>query len=269
MTRAFNEDDTLALTRRLADAAWTAIRPHFRCGVETENKKVGTAGYDPVTLADKAAEDAIRTILKQERPEDGIDGEEYGAHEGPSGWQWLIDPIDGTRAFLAGLPVWTTLIALVDPDGHPVIGMIDQPVLGERYVGAPSGAFLETAGGREALKVSDCQDLREAIIATTDPFIMTPAEQGAWTHLRHTARITRYGLDAYGYARLAGGTIDLVCETGLQAHDVAALIPVVRGAGGVARDWRGNEAKLGSQIACAASEAVFEQALISLRRSAI
>lgn len=267
MTYRFDENEMLALAGRLADAAWQAIRPHFRAGIDAENK--ASTGYDPVTVADRAAEEAIRTILMAERPQDGIDGEEFGHQPGPSGWTWLIDPIDGTRAFLAGLPVWTTLIALADPDGNPVIGMIDQPVLAERYVGSPSGSFLQTPAGEARLQVSSCHDLRQAIIATTDPFIMTPAEQGAWTHLRHTARVSRYGLDAYAYARLAGGTIDLVCETGLQAHDVAALIPIVRGAGGVARDWRGNEAKLGSQIACASSEAVFEQALISLRRSAI
>ena len=150
-----------------------------------------------------------------------------------------------------------------------MLGLIDQPVVGERYIGAPSGSFLETKGERRPLRVSACDDLRNSIIATTDPFIMTPPEQGAWTHLRHTARITRYGLDAYAYGRLSAGSIDLVCETGLQPHDVAALIPVVRGAGGIARDWRGNEAKLGPQIACAASEPLFEQALISLRRSAL
>ncbi|WP_084420513.1 inositol monophosphatase family protein [Henriciella litoralis] len=264
------EDKLVDLAQRLADAAWAAISPHFRAGIDAENKSTGSgAPYDPVTAADKAGERAIREILANERPDDGIDGEEYGTSAGSSGWTWLLDPIDGTRAFLAGLPVWTTLIALVDPDGNPVIGLIDQPVLAERYIGTPSGSFLQTPAGRTPLKVSSCDDLRQAIIATTDPFIMTPPEQGAWTHLRHTARITRYGLDAYAYARLAGGTIDLVCETGLQAHDVAALVPVVRGAGGIARDWHGNEAKLGSQIVCAASEGVFQQALISLRRSAL
>lgn len=269
MQIGFDETSTLTLARQLADAAWSAIQPHFRTGVAAENKGGKGASYDPVTKADKAAEEAIRAILKVQRPDDGIDGEEFGRQEGSSGWTWLIDPIDGTRAFIAGLPVWTTLIALVDPENNPVLGMIDQPVLSERYVGVPSGTFLERRETRTQLKVSPCDDLRNAIIATTDPFIMTPAEQGAWTHLRHTARVSRYGLDAYAYARLAGGTIDLVCETGLQAHDVAALIPVVRGAGGIARDWRGNEAKLGSQIACAASEPLFEQALISLRRSAL
>ncbi|MEL7482678.1 MAG: inositol monophosphatase family protein, partial [Pseudomonadota bacterium] len=163
---------------------------------------------------------------------------------------------------------WTTLIALCGPDETPLIGVIDQPVLAERYLGWRGGAAVETAGGRRPLSVSSCADLREATIATTDPFIMTPAEQGAWTHLRHTARIIRYGLDAYAYARLAAGTIDLVAETGLSPWDTAALIPVVRGAGGLACDWTGAPAKPGGQLVCAASQAVLDQALISLRRSA-
>ena len=263
MTLPAPQTDLIDLAGRLADAAWQAISPHFRAGIAADNKAGASGPYDPVTIADKAGEEAIRAILAVERPDDGIDGEEFGRSQGASGWTWLLDPIDGTRAFLAGLPVWTTLIALADPDGNPVLGLIDQPVLGERYVGAPGEAFLQTP-----LKVSGCTDLRQAVIATTDPFIMTPAEQGAWTHLRHTARITRYGLDAYAYGRLAAGTIDLVCETGLQPHDVAALVPIVRGAGGIARDWRGQEAKLGPQIACAASEEVFQQAFVSLKRSA-
>ena len=268
MTLPAPQTDLIDLAGRLADAAWQAISPHFRAGIAADNKAGASGPYDPVTIADKAGEEAIRAILAVERPDDGIDGEEFGRSQGASGWTWLLDPIDGTRAFLAGLPVWTTLIALADPDGNPVLGLIDQPVLGERYVGAPGEAFLQTRDGRTPLKVSGCTDLRQAVIATTDPFIMTPAEQGAWTHLRHTARITRYGLDAYAYGRLAAGTIDLVCETGLQPHDGAALVPIVRGAGGIARDWRGQEAKLGPQIACAASEEVFQQAFVSLKRSA-
>ena len=260
--------DAVAIARALADAAWGAIEPYFRNNPETENKQT-SGGFDPVTVADKAAERAMREVLADRRPDDGINGEEYGRTDGTTGWTWLLDPIDGTRAFVAGLPVWTTLIGLVDPEGDPVVGVIDQPVLAERYVGWPGGAALERGGKSTPLKVSDCTDLRAAIIATTDAFIMTPAEQGAWTHLRHTAKITRYGLDAYAYGRLAAGTVDLVAETGLQPHDVAALVPVVRGAGGVACNWRGQPARLGPQIVCAASQALLDHAMISLRRSAI
>ncbi|MFN4204976.1 MAG: inositol monophosphatase family protein [Agrobacterium albertimagni] len=268
MTRSLDAD--LAFAARLADAAWAAIRVHFRnlARVEDKGPSSSRSGIDPVTEADRAAERAMRALVAAERPEDGITGEEYPDTSSASGWRWYFDPIDGTRAFVAGLPVWTTLIALADPEGVPVIGLIDQPVLGERYLGWPGGARLDTASGQQPLRVSACHDLREAVIATTDPFILTPSEQGAWNHLRATARIARYGLDAYGYARLAGGTIDLVAESGLKSWDIAALVPVVRGAGGLVTDWRGNAPKLRGQIVCASSQPVLDQALLALRRAA-
>ena len=259
--------DASAVAKALADAARDATLPHFRQLKSIENKK-DDAAFDPVTEADKAAERAMRAVLQDLRPDDGIFGEEYGRTEGTSPWTWIIDPIDGTRGVVAGLPVWTTLIGLVDADGVAIVGLIDQPVLDERYLGGPDGSVLIGAQSETALKVSDCEDLRQAVIATTDPFNMKPPEQGAWTHLRHTARIVRYGLDAFAFARLAGGTIDLVAEAGLAPYDAAALIPVVRGAGGLACDWRGNPAKPGGQLVCAASSGILDQALISLRRSA-
>lgn len=259
--------DAVSVACALADAARIAIMPHFRALRDIENKLDGH-DFDPVTEADKAAERAMRAVLADLRPDDAIHGEEYGLEDGTTGWTWVLDPIDGTRAFVAGLPVWTTLIGLVDEHGDAIVGVIDQPVLNERYIGYPGGAELETASGRKPITVSDCDDLRNAVIATTDPFIMTMPEQGAWSHLRATARIVRYGLDAYAYARIAGGTIDLVAESGLAPYDAAALIPVVRGAGGLACDWRGNPAKPGGQLVCAASQGILDQALISLRRSA-
>ncbi len=261
-------DGELAFASELADAAWSEIRPHFRALKSVDGKPDPSGGFDPVTEADRAAERAIRTRIKATRPSHGMIGEEYGNAASTSGWTWLIDPIDGTRAFVAGLPVWTTLIALVDPDGVPVIGVIDQPVLGERYLGWPGGAALEVNGRRTPIHVSPCTDLRTATIATTDPFIFSPPERGAWDHVRAAARIARYGLDAYAYARLAAGTIDLVAESGLKPWDAAALIPVIRGAGGLVTDWRGQPAKLGGQIVAASSEGVLEQALLALKRSA-
>lgn len=256
------------LGEKLAEAAWSAIGPFFRGTFELSNKTEAGSDYDPVTSADKAAEQAIRDVLAKERPDDGILGEEFPETQGRSGWKWVLDPIDGTRAFVAGLPVWTTLIALCDETGTPRLGIIDQPVLGERYIGTETGSFLVQDGSRTQISVSSCTDLRKAVIATTDPFIFTPAEEGAWTHLRATARITRYGLDAYAYARLAAGSIDLVAESQLAPYDAAALIPIVRGAGGVATDWRGKPAMPGGQLVCASSEGVLEQALLALRRSA-
>ena len=259
--------DAIQIAHAMADAARAAILPHFRALSSVENKLTDGA-FDPVTEADKAAEQAMRAVLAQRRADDAIHGEEFGQKSGTTGWTWVLDPIDGTRAFVAGLPVWTILIGLVDSAGDAIVGVIDQPILDERYIGGPNGTVLRTGHTEEAIRVSACNDLREAAIATTDPFILTQPEQGAWTHLRHTARIVRYGLDAYAYARLAAGTIDLVAESGLAPYDAAALIPVVRGAGGLACDWRGAPAKPGGQLVCAASQGILDQALISLRRSA-
>ena len=257
----------LAFAGRLADSARKITLTHFRAGGAVENKKT-EQDFDPVTEADRGAETAMRALIEAERPGDGILGEEHGEKLSENGFKWVLDPIDGTRAFVAGLPVWTTLIALCGPDGMPLIGVIDQPYLGERYLGWPGGAAVETSDGQRApLHVSGVDDLRKARIATTDPFIMNQAEHGAWTHLRHTARIVRYGLDAYAYARLAAGTIDLVAEGGLAPYDAAALIPVVRGAGGLACDWAGNPAMPGGQLVCAATQSLLDDALISLRRS--
>jgi histidinol phosphatase-like enzyme (inositol monophosphatase family) len=268
MSADFNLDDDLAFANRLADAAWSVIRPHFRALGGIDNKAATGAAYDPVTEADRAAEQAMRDLIARERPQHGVTGEEFGETESASGWRWVLDPVDGTRAFVAGLPVWTTLISLVDPMGFPVLGVIDQPVLGERYIGWPGGAALQTPAGRSPLKVSDVPALNKAVISTTDPFILSGPEQGAWSELREAAQLARYGLDAYAYARLAGGTVHLVAESGLKPWDVAAVIPVITGAGGHATDWSGAPVSLGGQILCTASEALMEQALTLLKPAA-
>ncbi len=267
MTDAQEILDLTAFAERLADAAGQAILPYFRGeGSIAENKL--TSGFDPVTIADKAAERAIREIIDAERPDDAIIGEEYGEKSGTSGWTWYLDPIDGTRAFISGLPVWTTLIGLVR-DNKSIVGIIDQPYLQERYVGTPSGSYMmDKAGQRHCLKTRNCEKLTDAILATTDYFIFTHPERGAFEHLRATAKLTRYGLDAYAYARVAAGTMDMVAEAGLQPYDVAALIPVIENAGGIVTDWCGQPASLGGQIVAAANQEILDEALISLRRSA-
>ena len=258
--------DRLKLAGQLGDAARAVTLPLFRNHGLTDNK-LGDAGFDPVTKADRDAEAVMREILEREAPDDAINGEEFGIKEGTSGWTWYLDPVDGTRAFIAGLPSWTTLIGCA-LGSMPEIGVIDQPWLDERYIGWTRGAESHIRGEVTRLKVDPEQKLTNAILSTTDPFILTPSERGAFEHLRQTARLTRYGLDAYAYARVAAGDMHLVTEAGLQPHDVAALIPIIRGAGGVACDWTGAPAELGPQLACAASEAIMEQAIISLRRSA-
>lgn len=258
--------ERIRLAHRLADIAATVTLALFRSHGDVHDK-AGPGDFDPVTQADRDAEAVMRNLLEAEAPDDAINGEEFGIKEGKSGWTWYLDPIDGTRAFICGLPSWTTLIGCVK-DGDPVIGIIDQPYLGERYTGWTSGAELNVRGEVSPLKVSGETRLTQAILSTTDPFILTPSERGAFEHLRQTARLTRYGLDAYAYARLAAGDINIVTETGLQPHDVAALIPVVRGAGGIACDWSGAPAKLGPQLSCTGTQEIMDQAVISMRRSA-
>ncbi len=259
----------LPIANEMADAARAAALPHFRSAATIADNKAED-GYDPVTEADRAAERAMRQILQDRRPDDAIEGEEYGSAPGTTGITWYLDPIDGTRAFVAGLPSWTTLIG-VTQDERPILGIIDQPWLDERYVGLTDddrSAYLVARGITTPLVTRRLQHLTQAILSTTDPFILTPPERGAFEHVRATAKLTRYGLDAYAYARLAAGTIDMVIESGLKSHDVAALIPVIHGAGGLVTDWRGEPAKLGGQIVAASCRGILDEALISLRRSA-
>jgi histidinol phosphatase-like enzyme (inositol monophosphatase family) len=226
-------DQDLALALRLADAAGDAIRPHFRSPLSAERKVDAT----PVTIADRAAEEAMRRILKAEAPRDGIVGEEFGAEEGSSGRCWVLDPIDGTVSFMAGRPIFGTLIALL-VDGWPVLGIIDQPILRERWIGA-SGRPT-TFNDRE-VRTRPCRELSDAMLATTGPQYFNDHEGDHFMALavRTDHRRMMMGGDCYNYGLLASGQIDLVCEAGLKLHDWAALVPVVEGAGGTMCDWNG------------------------------
>ncbi len=267
-------EDDLRLMAEMAKAAASAIGAYLDQAFDVANK--AASGFDPVTGADRDGELAIRAVLKAHRPEDGIEGEEFGPVASRSGRTWVLDPIDGTRAFMLGVPVWTTLIARVD-EGLPVLGAIAQPVLGELYLGWPGGATLARGAfsnpdTRTPLSVRSCAALREGILATTDYFLFNAPERGAFEHLRATARMTRFGLDAYAYARLAAGSLDMVAEAGLQTYDMAALIPVVTGAGGMVTDWRGQPVRLDpasrGQIVASGDRRALDDGLISLRRSA-
>ncbi|WP_114226873.1 MULTISPECIES: inositol monophosphatase family protein [Sphingomonas] len=228
-------------------------------GVPRADNKAGDGGYDPVTELDRATERALRAAIAARFPADGIEGEEYGVERGAARRRWLIDPIDGTRALICGLPSWTTLIALVE-DGVPVAGSIDAPVLGELNVAVDG----ESRRGGAVLRTSGCADLREARLATTDYHLLGVGMAG-FDRVRQAARVTRYGLDALAYARVASGDIDLVIENGLKPHDWAALVPVVRGAGGVVGNWQGGSDLSGGDVVAAASDALFDQALALLR----
>jgi inositol-phosphate phosphatase / L-galactose 1-phosphate phosphatase / histidinol-phosphatase len=225
-------DTDIALVNALADAAGAAIRPHFRNGIPVEIKEDDS----PVTAADRAAEQAIRALLAAEAPRDGIVGEEFGTTEGSSGRQWVIDPIDGTRAFIAGRPIFGTLIALV-VDGWPAIGVIDQPVLKERWVGAVGRPTLFNG---TPCTTRRCRELGDALLATTSPALFDDDQLHAFEHLDGAVRSTLLGGDCYNYATVASGYLDIVVEAGLKLHDFAALIPVVEGAGGLMCDWSGD-----------------------------
>jgi histidinol phosphatase-like enzyme (inositol monophosphatase family) len=258
-----------ALIGVLADAARAASLPHFRNGIIADNKAL--SGFDPVTAADKAAEAAMRALLAEHRPQDGILGEEEEAVPSRSGRTWVIDPIDGTRAFLAGLPSWCVLIALVEEAG-PVLSVIDQPHIGERFTGstgaAGRSAHVERDGTRLPLRVRGTRLLAGAIGETTDPYLFEGAEACAFDAVRQRARLMRYGLDAYGYAMVAHGGLDFVVESELKAWDVAALVPVVEGAGGIITSWRGRPAHEGGQVVASASEALHGELMALLAPAA-
>ena len=260
-----DHSDDLAIAAAMADAAREAIRPYFRTALDVDNK-LGQ-GFDPVTAADRASEQAMRAILGERAPEDGILGEEFGEQAGRNRRRWVLDPIDGTRAFISGLPSWTVLIAL-EVSGRPQLGVIDQPHLGERFIGWPGGGRLERGAEIRSLKTRSGVSLADATLSTTDPYLFDGAEAEAFAHLRRQARLCRFGYDAYAYAMLALGGVDLVVESGLQAYDVQALIPVVEGAGGVVTNWRGGDASQGGQIVAAASGDLLEETLAVLAPAA-
>jgi myo-inositol-1(or 4)-monophosphatase len=258
--------DLTSFALRLASLARAETLPRSAQWGDAANK-AGPAGYDPVTEADVEAERAMRTLIEAEHPDHGIVGEEFGTKPARSRYSWSLDPVDGTRAFVCGLPSWTTLIALLE-DGAPVLGVIDAPRMDEIYVGTTDGSRLITTFGEQELRCSRCQRLAEARFATTDPYLFAGGEREAFEQLRSAARLTRYGFDAYAYARLAAGSLDLVVESGLKSWDYQALIPVVRSAGGVVGNWRGEDEFGAGQIVAAATPALFEQALRFTRRAA-
>lgn len=234
---AVSETD-IALAARLADAAGAAIRPRFRAEHGMEAKE----DQSPVTLADREAEEAMRRLLIAERPMDGIVGEEFGVREGTSGRQWVLDPIDGTRAFIAGRPIFGTLIALVE-DGWPLLGIIDQPIIGERWLGVAGRATL--FNGKPA-STRTCRELKGAVLGTTSPALFDDGQLHAFEHLDAQVASTVLGGDCYNYACVASGWLDVVVEAGLKLHDFAALVPVVEGAGGRMCDWQGDPLHAGS-----------------------
>lgn len=246
----------------LADAAAEITLPRFRKPLDVLNKgRKLDLDYDPVTEADRQAEQAIRRLINQHYPDHNILGEELGPEQNtsdPAGWTWVIDPIDGTRAYICGIPTWGTLIALNDGTA-PVIGLLDQPYLGERYIGTAEASFLNG----ERLTCRPCRTVSEATLSTTDPtqFFACAKDRTAFERVAAQARLVRNGYDCYAYAMVAAGFIDIVIESGLEPYDIQALIPLIEGAGGVITDWTGGTAANGGQVVAAATHELHQQVL--------
>jgi len=261
-----------AFALELARIAGATILPLFRVenGLEDKGAAKGQ-GFDPVTAADRGAEAAIRAEVARRFPDHGVIGEEYGEDRPDAEFVWVLDPIDGTRGFIAGTPLWTTLIALRHR-GEPVVGVIAQPYLDEYFIGTALGSRLVRSGSEQRLRVRPCPKLTDAILGTTDPVqYFTPAEAAAFAQVRAAAKMTRTGGDAYFFALAALGTMDLVIEgKALKAWDIEAAIPLVTGAGGLITDWRGQPlGRGGGQMVIAGDRAVLDEALVALKRSAV
>jgi histidinol phosphatase-like enzyme (inositol monophosphatase family) len=248
---------------RLAEAAKAETLPRFRAGVDVVNKEA--SGFDPVTEGDRAAEAAVRALIEAEFPDHGILGEEYGNVGLDREHVWVIDPIDGTRAFISGVPVWGTLIGL-QSNGRAIMGLIDQPFTGERYFADGSSSHYSGPDGEKTLQVRDCGDLSKAILFTTSPHLFVGDEIARYREIESQVRLFRYGTDCYAYALLAGGHVDLVVETVLKPYDVGGIIPVIEQAGGIITTWDGGRPEMGGSIIAAGSRRVHEQAMAILNR---
>jgi histidinol phosphatase-like enzyme (inositol monophosphatase family) len=248
---------------QLADAARAVTLARWR-SVGAVEDKAGGGGFDPVTEADRGAERAMRALIEYRYPNHGITGEEHPDRPARGRYAWSLDPIDGTRSYICGLPSWTTLIALLD-EGEPVLGLVDAPRLGERYLGHGGSASVTSGEGTRPIAVSGCARLVEARLSSTDPAMFAGADAAGFERLRAAARVTRYGHDGYGYARLADGSLDLIVERGLSPHDWRPLVPLVRAAGGVIGNWDGGEDCAGGRIVAAATRALFDEAVALLR----
>lgn len=252
-------DDTVETAHALADAARRSILPYFRAdGLTADTKEPHR--FDPVTEADRAAERAMRAILQDRRPRDGILGEEYGETASESGLTWVLDPIDGTRGFLSGTPTWGVLIAVSDQNG-PIYGIIDQPYIGERFEGGLGQCRVTGPFGERRLAVRGNRPLDQSILFTTFPEVGTPQEAEAFQAVSDQVKLTRFGMDCYAYALVAAGQIDLVIEAGLQAYDVQAPIAVIEAAGGIVTDWSGAPAHQGGRVLAAAGKEQHDAAL--------
>jgi histidinol phosphatase-like enzyme (inositol monophosphatase family) len=263
-------EEFLAFAHRLADAAAQVTLAHFRTPIAVDNKHA--SGFDPVTAADRGAETAIRALIEKTYPGHGILGEEHGRKPSRDGFTWVIDPVDGTRSFITGSPLWGTLIALNDGE-RAVVGMLDQPFMKERFWGVSIAGWREAGftrdGARSALATRACAALSDAVLSTTTLEMFKEGERRAFERLMKEVRLTRFGGDCYQYGLAAMGFMDLVVETGLAPYDIQALIPILEGAGGAVTTWDGGAAESGGRIVAAGDARAHAAALEILSASAV
>lgn len=256
--------DFSAFVEDLARVSGEAILPFFRSAIHAADKSHGGV-FDPVTEADRAAETAMRRLIMRDFPSHGIVGEEFGEHAADAEYVWVLDPIDGTKSFISGFPTWGTLIGLTHK-GAPCYGMMHQPFTREAFFGDGAAAGWRGPGrnGEQAerkLMARKCASLAEATLYTTHPTLLAEGTLEAFRSVEDKVRLSRYGGDCYMYCMLASGHIDLVIESGLNAYDIVALIPIIEGAGGVVTTWDGNPAAAGGSILAAGDRRVHEEAM--------
>ncbi len=242
----------------LGHTAGGIANAYFRSSFSVDNKDA--EGFDPVTSADHAIENVLRESIRESYPDHGIVAEESGNEAGQSKYTWYIDPIDGTRAFMMGSPLWGTLVGLAEKQ-TPLVGLLVQPFLGEVFLGSPSGSWLIRESGRNRLKSGTKNKLAAATLATTDPNLFSPECAPGFARISEACLLTRYGGDCYNYAMLAAGFVDLVVEDKLNPYDIVPLIPIITGAGGIVTDWQGGTAMAGGSIVAAANPALHQAAL--------
>lgn len=256
--------DFAAFVDELATVAGDAILPFFRTALSIENKKL-KGSFDPVTAADRAAETAMRALIRKHFPAHGIVGEEFEDVKSDAPYTWVLDPIDGTKSFIAGMPVWGTLIGLCKND-VPVYGMMAQPFIRERFTGDGASAKYRGPAGERKLMARKCTGLADALMFTTSPHLFAAEEKEGYDRVEKEVRLPRFGGDCYSYCMIAAGYADLVVEAGLDAYDIIPLIPIIEGAGGIVTNWSGESAAKGGRIVAAGDPRVHEAALKLLNK---
>jgi myo-inositol-1(or 4)-monophosphatase len=255
--------DFSSFVDQLATASGETILPFFRTALAIENKKAG--GFDPVTAADRTAEQTMRTLIRKQFPDHGILGEEYGSERTDAEYVWVLDPIDGTKSFISGMLAWGTLIGLMR-FGEPVFGMMHQPFTRERFSGDGGGTRYRGPGGNRDLHARSCARIEDALLSTTSPLLMNPDDRAAFAKVEDKVKLSRYGGDCYAYCMLAAGLIDLIIETEIKPHDIVAIVPIIAGAGGIITTWDNGPAQGGGRIIVAGDKRVHEAALEMLAK---